>query len=253
MNNITNMSFIKFLIEQIEQIEPTKERLSGKTSQNILSYQSMLSTLDDSHVDKHGSGWQFNYGTITGISKFKNLDVRVSKGSSEYIKLGKIKDSEKYIIAVSTNEIPKRMDIDSFFDDEDIMKQFVKCLDEYSSIEIDGDISPTNQERKESFFKKDNFEEHYDKLTDAINNKIAEYKKALEEVESSKSANVFKGASIETAKQQLKKEYIGNSEKEFLKNVFKYPEAEFVGYLEKESKDKIIRRLTDYYEQKLTD
>lgn len=253
------MNFINFLIEQKFGTDKpassteSKTPMSSITSQNILSYQSMLSTLDDSHVDKRENGWQFNYGVITGSSKYKNLDVRISKGNNQYIKLGKYKTSGRYVIAVSVDEIPQRMEIDSFFDDEDIMNHFVKCLDEYCSKEFDEDISPTSQERKESLYKRDNFEKHYMELSDAINAKIDEYSNALKDVESSKSANVFKQSSINSAKIQLKKEYIGNTVKEFLRNVFKYPEAEFISYLEKEDKDRIIKRLTNFYEQKLSD
>jgi len=233
------MKFIQFLIEQ-----------QSAKSQHQLAYQSMLSSLDDAHVSKRNDGWQFNFGTVSGSSKYRNLDIRLFK--TEYdgtVKLGKMKDSDKFVIAVGSKEIPDRLKIDSFFDDNDIMNDVLKCLEDFSKLD-NSESNPTKHERTETFYKRENFEEYYQKLVDAIENKFTEYNKALEEINSTKTANIFKKASIDGAKDKLQSEYFGNNEKEFIKNVLKYPEAEFVAFLDKDVKNKLINRLVDYYEQK---
>lgn len=227
--------------------------VSASRTQLNFAYQSMTGALDTSHVDKRENGFQFNVGALSGFGSLSGLDIRLVQGDELSVKLGKLKDSDKYVILVTTPELPNRMDIDKFFDeDESLMNKVLDAMEQYQEVNST-EYDPSTAEKSEELYKPEKFEEHYDTLVDAINMKKEEYTKAIESLQSSNTVNAFRKASKEDAVAKLKDDYFGKNVKEFTKKIMKYPEADFIQYLNKEMKDKLFKRLEGLYTQKLTE
>lgn len=243
------MKVLQSLLETAEEaIEGTSTSRFGQQ----LAYQSMLGALDTSHVNKRENGFQFNLGAVAKLGAYNNLDVRIVQGNVDDVKFGKLKNGEKFIILVTTPNLPKRMEIDSFFDNEEVMNKMLDAMEQYRELDTD-EYEPNDAEISGDLYKPEKFEEYYDKLVDAINKKSEEYSEALEKLKSTKTVNVFKKASLDDASSKLKHDYFGSNVKEFTKIVMKLPESDFIKHLNKEMKDKLFKRLESLYGQNLNE
>lgn len=236
------MNFKQFLIEKHDD------------SRHMLTYQKLIHALDAAHITSGEGNFEFNLGTVVKDSSLGDLHVRIQKGSSDDVKLGRHKDG-RMMLVIFCQKLPDRMGIDSLLSNsKPIMKKFVanvaKFYNQYRSPA--DDAKQTAHERREKMDNPEAFEENYDKLTKAIDAKMKEYNTAVEELEKThgSTVSVMKKAAVESAKSKLKDEYFGKSEKEFVKKMYKLPEADFVSYLEKEVLNKLNQRLSNYYEQK---
>lgn len=235
------MSFKKYLIEK---------HVNGKYN---IAYHKLLSALDAAHIEATENKYEFNLGSVIKDSVYNNLMVRISKGSEEFVKFGK--GGDKFFIVISTTKLPERMKLDSFLStDEGIKNKFIGYLADYAANHVDhSKIERNKSEIKDELSNKGNLEDSYNKLIEAVNKKFTEYQKMVDDLDStaSKTFNDLKKSSADIAKNNLKQEYFGSSEQEFIKIVMKLPEAEFIDLLDKEVKDKIIKRLTSFYDQKV--
>jgi len=110
-------------------------------------------------------------------------------------------------------------------------------------------LAHTKTEKMDS---KESFEDGYEALITAIEEQFKMYEAALADLQRQEdgTVHVLKKTALQSAKAKLKDEYFGKTEKEFIKKMYKLPEAEFVTYLEKEALNKLNQRLQNYYEQK---
>lgn len=220
----------------------------------MLTYQKLIMALDKAHISKNEGFYEFNLGSVVKDSTLKGLFVRIQKSDSTDVKLGKHKDG-RYVIVIFTNELPERLKIDSMLSwNKALMSDFVQCLQTYYDDyrEQTSTDSNTKQERIEQLSNKQTFEESYDKLIAAIEEKMVQYNAAVKELEKTEkfSVNIIASTSAVAAKAKLKEDYFGKTDREFVKKMLKLPEAEFVAYLDKEVQKKVEKRLENYYDQK---
>ncbi len=236
------MSFKQFLIER---------HVNGKYN---IAFHKLLSALDSAHVEASEGKFEFNFGSVIKDSTFTNLNVRISKGSQDYVKFGS-NNSGKYYIVVSTTKLPERMELDTFLSSNETVKnKFVQFLADYTANHLNpNEIEKNKHEKTEELYDKGNYETKYSELVSSIEKKFQEYNKAIEELDKNykSTTNDLKKSSIEMAKENLRKEYFGNSDNEFIKIVMKMPEAEFITLLDKDMKDKTVKRLNSFYDQKV--
>lgn len=237
------MGFKKFLIEK-------------SSSRHELTYQKLLIAIDDAHVSKGENFYEFNLGAVVDDSTLSKLFVRVQKSDNMDVKLGSFKDGRGKVIVVYTDKLPSRKEIDTLLStNKAIMAKFISALNKFSS-EFVGDstedVKMTKREKLASHDPSEDFEENYEKLIDAVENKKKEYDMVVAELDKDEevTVNQLKKASIKAAKDKLNKEFFGNSEEEFVKAVLKMAEAQFVKSVDKELQDKLKNRLENYYQQK---
>jgi len=234
------MKFIQYLIEKQE------------TGRHEMTYHKLISALDDAYVSKKDNYFEFNLGTVVKDATLSGLTTRIQKGTQTEVKLGKNKNGDM-VLVIFTPTLPERSKIDSLLSkSEDILAGFVENLNKFYTSYRNDDEKFTSHEKTERMNSKDSFEDGYDALVDAIEQKFEEYNAAVAELDKEEQSTVhlFTKSSLQMAKDKLKKDYFGSSEKEFVKKMHKLPAAEFVQHLNKEAINKLNKRLQNYYEQK---
>lgn len=233
-----------------------KSYLTEKTANGIhsLTYQKMLMALDTAHISKKENSYEFNLGVVVKDSSLSGLTVRIKTGDQLSVKLGQTIKG-KYIIEVTVDELPDRMEIDALLSsNKSLMNKFIECISYYKSTIKDTSTSERNkQEKIESYYDDKNIEKSYDDLIADIEEKLKEYQKASKELEAERdiTVNAAKKNTIDIAIKKLKSELIGSTEAEFIKKVKRLPTAEFLTRLEKHSMKKILKRLESYYNQRI--
>lgn len=218
-----------------------------------LAYNKLIYALDDAHVTTKDSYYEFNLGSVIKDSAYNGLTVRIQRGPKEQVKLGRHSDGRN-VMVMYAKELPERSKIDSLLsDNKDLLNGFIDELEKFTHIyKGDKEQKLSKQEKRHELLNKDSFEKRYEEFIKAVDQKFEEYDTVLKDLkdQSEKTVSAFKMASLESAKQKLKADYFGATEKEFIKKMFKLPEAEFIDSLEKEMVDKLTKRLENYYEQK---
>lgn len=238
------MKFKSFLIEQYN------------TTRHALTYQKLLMALDDAHITKNENNYEFNLGSVVKDSTLKGLNVRVQQGTGPSIKLGKHRDG-RMMLVVEVKDLPGRLDIDKMFSsNKSLMNNFISNVAEfYDNYRVDSPEGSelTKQEKTENLDSKESFEDSYDKLISAIDKKMQEYTLAVKDLKQKEESTVnsMKKAALQSAQNTVKQDTIGKTEKEFVKMMMKLPEADFVALLDKEVAKKVIKRLENYYDQKI--
>ena len=235
------MGFKQYLIER---------HVNGKYN---IAFHKLLSALDSAHIEASDDKYEFNLGSVIKDSVYNNLMVRISKGSEEFVKFGNA--GEKYFIVISTKRLPTRMKIDTFISSkEEVKNKFIEYLADYAANHVDHDnIEKNKYELTDELHDKGSYEEKYDALITAIQKTFTEYSKTVDDLDgrATRTANDLKKSSIGIAKDNLKKEYFGTNDQEFIKIAMKLPEADFINLLDKETKDKTLKRLASFYDQKV--
>ena len=147
------------------------------------------------------------------------------------------------------------MKIDTFISSkEEVKNKFIEYLADYAANHVDHDnIEKNKYELTDELHDKGSYEEKYDALITAIQKTFTEYSKTVDDLDgrATRTANDLKKSSIGIAKDNLKKEYFGTNDQEFIKIAMKLPEADFINLLDKETKDKTLKRLASFYDQKV--
>ncbi len=236
------MSFKKYLIEK---------HVNGKYN---IAYHKLLSALDAAHIEATDTKYEFNLGSVIKDSTFTNLNVRISQNNQEYVKFGN-DSSGKFYVVISTSKLPERMKLDTFLSsNEDVKNKFIEFLADYTANHLNpGEVEKNKHEKTDELYDKGNYEAKYADLVTNIEKKFTEYNKTIEDLDKTykTTTNDLKKSSIEMAKENLRKEYFGSNDTEFVKIVMKMPEAEFISLLDKEMKDKTVKRLNSFYDQKV--
>lgn len=237
------MSFKTFLIEQY-------------AGPQAITYQKLLLALDTAHMTKTENYYEFNLGAVVDDSSLRGLNVRIQKSDTNTVKLGQRKDG-KYLMVVFSTKLPERTEIDTLLSsNKSLMNKFIKKLAQFENgfkgeTDIEEEPRMTKRERIVDANDSKSFEENYQKLISAIEQKKKEYDLAVKELDAQeeKTVNQIKKATIRQAKDKLKLEALGKSEGEFIKNALKLPEADFAKSIDKELMTKLKSRLENYYEQ----
>ncbi len=240
----TPMNFTNYLIEmhKSEQI---------LTENHELLLQKLIDALDYSHVDYDASKISFDIGSVTGTPKLNGLKVVIRPSSEDSIRLGRDANGGYAIVVDTTKDMPSRADIDTFLSAKDIYGGFSKAYKQYVKKYFDSEkeYEPSSTEKSLQTNSREGFEDGYETLIAAIRANAEQYSKAAKDIDSQlgNMGNVGKKASLALAKQNLKDDYFGKSEKEFLSKVYALPEAEFSKILSPEWKEKLESRLKQFY------
>lgn len=238
------MQFKQFLVEY------------GKAFDNEadLVYQSILDNLDHGHIDSSTTEkLLFNVGIIIKDSAYNNLNFAIHKSDENNVRLGTDKNDKPTIVVFTTKKLPTRMNIDTFLEAPEIAdkvkKQLKKYLELYHDNETETEPS-TSYEQVKGVNK--SFEEHFDKLIKAIEQKIKDFHgaKGYMKNKHSSTGNVGKQQILQSAIDHLFKSEVGGSFEEFRNIVLKLENAAFVKQLDPEMKKKFLSRLESYYEHK---
>lgn len=238
------MRFTQFLIEDRKNVTPLVEK-------HDLVLQKILDAVDDGHVEYSDSKIMFDIGEMSDTPKLKGLKLVIRAGKSGDIRLGRDSEGNYAIVIDSTGNMPGRQDIDTFLASKPVYAGFKKAYEDYIKNHFDGDkdYGMNDTETKLKANSRENFEEGYSDLVAAVRELHTKYMSAVSEIdkELSSMANVGRKKSLELAKEHLKADYLGKSDKEFISKCLALPEAEFVKHLEKPMRAKLEARLTSFY------
>lgn len=235
----------------------TEGQMANKAS---LIMQAFIDNIGSSHYKKDDDSITFNVGRTIKISKYSNLRLIVRERDSENIRLGKSNDGS-FAIVVDTESLPDITNMDEFLEGNKVMPQVVDCIEKYieykksHKINDDEDVSKmTKYEKDKHYNSKEAFEETYQKLIQALNEKIEQFeqmsKNFKEQIE--KTQNPSRKVTLELAIDKLKNDYIGKSDKDFMSMAYKELDKispDFKNSLDKDNKKILEDRLKQFYEE----
>lgn len=239
------MSFKNYLIESYN------DKMLMERHDIVL--QQIIDALDGGHIDYDDGKADFDIGTLINQPKLKGLGVAIRKGTKAGARLGQTKDG-KYSIVIDTDKMPARQDLDALLASKDIYAAFGIAYKDYMKNYFDKtkeyDISDTEKHIQHN--NRDGFEGYYQDLMKGISEYTGQYDAAVGELDKELETVAHSGRqmALELAKQKLRDEYIGASDKDFISKIMKLPQAEFSGSLNKDWKTKLESRLGSYYTSK---
>ncbi len=238
------MNFINYLIE-------TRSKPQNLTEKYDLVLQQVIDGVDNGHVDYLDSKITFDIGEISDTPKLRGLKLVIRQGKSDSIKLGHSKDDTYAIVIDTTQPLPERKSIDTFLASKQVYAGFKKAYENYVNNHHDKnkEYDSNDVENRVKHNSRESFEENYNGLIEAIRGQNKQYLAAVAEIdkELDNIANVGRKHALILAKEKLKDDYLGKSDKEFISKSLALPEAEFSKHLEKEWKEKLESRLKSYY------
>lgn len=230
-----------------------KEYLIEKSinDSNTIVYHKLLSRLDSAHITVTNDSYEFSVGRVIDDSSLIKFIVKVQKSENNTIEFKK--DSDNYILIISVSDFPKRSDIDRLFSTNNtLMIAFKNYLSKFRSLFNRNDEIPLSKSEKEiQMYDRDNVETSYQKLTDSIKLLKTKFDESVDDIKKQEESTVnkFKKSTLHRASEKLKEDMFGSTQKEFIKKMLKLPEAEFIEYLDKDMKNKILSRLQNYYNE----
>ena len=237
------MSFISFLQEY--------------TNHGKIVLQQILDNLDDSHIDYDKEKIEINVGNIIKKSKYSNLIIVIYPNKASFsVKFGRSKKAEEYVIVIATTEeVPKRKEVDSFISDHDnVYNGILSNMNKYFDKKDFSDNKKTSYESTSESNNDESFEKMYDDITKTTNNKLKEYNtlKAKLKGELATTNNASKKHTLELALNKLKKDILGNSLGEFTKKIYSAIDSEAIKNLESTFKAKLSSRISSLYDNKIS-
>lgn len=239
------MKFLDYLIEGAE-----------KKNKALIVLQKIIDMVDDGHVDYSEDEISINIGKLIKDKNYYDLKIIIQKGNSHNVRLAQTTDDQKYVIVIDATRLPAREKIDTFLSKTATVNKFIpefqKYLDKYHK-QDDSVEAATSYEKSKTVNTRSTFESKYKELNDIIQNKLEEYNAAKDELEQEIEDTGVPGRKevLRLSLDTLKKEYLGSSAKEFVSKMLKLADADFVDHLEKDMKNKLTKRLADYYEHEL--
>lgn len=239
-----SQSFSQFLIET-------------KTSKNdaLLVLQKIIDMVDDGYVEQESGKITINVGKLIKDKQYYDLSVVIMNGSSHSVKLAQKKDGS-YAIVIETTRLPSRSKIDTFLSNKSTVSKFITQFQRYKKEfhEVDEDREPkTSYEKKKKFKSRSTFETKFKELSELIKDKLNEYNSAKENLEREIKNSGTPGRTevLKLSLESLKKELLGSNSKEFVSKMLKLADKDFVDHLDKELKNKLTNRLSNYYEHQI--
>ncbi|QDJ96508.1 hypothetical protein Xoosp13_322 [Xanthomonas phage Xoo-sp13] len=238
------MRFTQFLVEDATKSRPLVEK-------HDLVLQKILDAVDEGHVEYSDDKISFDIGDMSDTPKLKGLKLVIRAGKSGNIKLGRDREGNYAIVIDTTDNMPGRQDIDTFLASKPIYAGFKKAYENYIKNHFDSekDYGMNDTQTKLQANSRENFEEGYGELIASVREQHQQYTKAVAEIdkELSQIANLGRKKSLELAKENLKAEYLGKTDKEFVSKTLSLPEAAFVKHLDKQWREKLEARLSSFY------
>lgn len=234
------MNFKSFLLESIKN-----PRLFAE-----ITFQNILNNLDYGYVDYTDDKTTFSVGKITKNSSLNNLYIIIRKSNNDKVSYGNFSQKDGNVIVIDTTKYPKRANIDSFLSgDTSLHKKILQCIEKHSD-NVDETGPKNDNELRTHLTNKKNVEAEYDKLLQYISTINKQYKHAVSELgsEMKKTVNYGKQLEHEKAMELLKYDYFGKSAKEFISKLASHQSGKFLQLLDKQYKQYIESRLTDYWE-----
>jgi hypothetical protein len=209
----------------------------------------IIHMVDNGHVDMSENDIRFAVGPMIHKGAYDKLKVVVRKADKVGVRLGKVRDGEGAVIVVDTKKLPARDKIDSLLSETEVFNGFVEAFVQYLQKLHDHDAEHDKYAPEKEVEHSGNFEENYNALIAEFNEKLSEYENAHGEVHShvNNNANVIKHETTKLSIKQLQKDYLGNTEDEFMSIVKKLPGYNKFDHLAKELKTKLESRLKSYY------
>lgn len=238
------MRFISYLLET---------RSVPLVEKHDLVLQKVIDALDNSHVEYSDSKILFDVGDVSGTPKLKGLKIVIRPGSEDTVRLGRGRGGEYAIVVSTKGGLPGRQEIDSFLSGAEVYAGFQKAYTDYVTNfhDHDKEYDKSDTESQIQMNSRDEFEGCYNTLVAAVKDHCAKYHDSVKELdnEANRIANVGKKSAIELAKTRLKDDMIGADANAFVVKVLKFPEADFSKHLDKEWKERLSSRLSNYYTQ----
>lgn len=224
-----------------------------------LIIQAFIDNLKTAHYNKSENSISFNIGKAVKIAKFSNLELVIRVTSSfQDIKLGKRKDSGRFAIVVNVSELPNITELEKILEKPSIMRPITKAIEQYLELSLNSDNFNdgylTDYEKNKKFNQREVFEEHYQKLVNALKDKYSELKKMLDNFERQKAEtdNSSRKVTLDMAIDKLKSDYMGKNFKAFQSKAMKTLEEispDFKSNLNKDNKKILEDRLKQFFEE----
>lgn len=229
--------------------------IEAQKTQNdsLIVLQKIIDMVDDGYVDYSETSITINVGKLIKDKRFYNLNLIIRKGTSHNVRLAQTNSDGKYVIVVDATRLPAREKIDTFLSKKASVSKFIpefqKYLEKYHNSDDVGDPDTAYEKGKQVNDRK-TFEEKSTELNGLINDKLKEYKKAKAQLEAEIHTTGMPGRKevLKMSLETLKNEYLGKNSKEFASKMLKLADEDFTAHLDKELKDKLLKRLTDFYE-----
>lgn len=234
-----------------DNIEALNEATSIQNEASLV-FHKIVSMLDHGHVDMTEKSISFNVGALIKKSAYNSLEVVIRIGSNHEARLGKHKTKGHLVIAIETDELPARKQIDSFLERKEIAASFMRAFRSYAKKHHDHKAEhPKHREEIESEVNTpERFEELYGEVVKHVDEAVTNYGKTKDE-----SGDVFSKFNIHKQETQkvtmtiLQKDFFGGTEDEFASKFMKMvPET---AHLQKVYKEKMISRLKTLYHAKV--
>jgi len=240
------MKFLDYLLEGAE-----------KKNTVMLVLQKIIDMVDDGHVDYSEDEISINIGKLIKDKKYYDFKIIIQKGTPHNVRLAQTTDDGKYVIVIDAPRLPAREKIDTFLSKTATVSKFIpafqKYLDKYHKVDDTVEAS-TSYEKGKQVNTRSNFEKKYKELNASIKSKLEDYEKAKADIEDEMEDTGLSGRRevLKLSLDTLKKEYLGSNAKEFVSKMLKLADEDFVTHLDKELKNKLTTRLTDFYEHELS-
>lgn len=210
----------------------------------------IISMVDNGHVEVTDSAMRFSVGAMIHKGAYNKLYVVVRKGESG-VQLGRSRTAEGVsAIVVGVDKLPDRKGIDTLLSKTETFNKFVEAFVTYLTRVHDHQGEHDKHDDEMEVENTGNFEDNYKALiAEFESTNIDSYKKAVAEVTGSTEGNA-NSIHQEVSKMSLgnlKKEYIGTSEAEFLALVKKLPSYDKFTKIDKAMAAKADARLKTYY------
>ena len=221
-----------------------------------LIYQKIIDVLDNAHIDFSEDRIEFHIGRIT---KNSSLDVCmvIRPSNEDEVRLGKNSEGQFTIVVDVAGDMPSRDDIDDFIANDRMRATHVKqALSKYMNQykkDQDAPLAKTKYEDEVADNDYGNFEGQYESLVRKLKERMDEYKGICDELNSEMDTeDMGRKEAAKMALKGLSKEYFGDNVQEFQKLVgSQMLKAGYMQGLTKENKEKLLRRLESYYDQKI--
>lgn len=214
----------------------------------------IISMVDNGHVDATEKDLRFSVGALIHKGAYNKLFVVIRQGESG-VQLGRSRTAEgTSAIVVGVDKLPDRKNIDTLLSKTETFNKFVETFVTYLSRVHDHHAEHDKHDAELHIENSGNFEENYKALiAEFEESNVSAYEKATGEVTGSTkdNANAIHQEVSKLSLGNLKKEYIGNNESEFLGLVKKLPAYKNFAHIEKELSAKLDARLKTYYNGRL--
>jgi uncharacterized membrane protein YcgQ (UPF0703/DUF1980 family) len=213
----------------------------------------IIHMIDSGHVDQNDSDIRFTIGPMIHKGSYNTVSVVIRKSERQSVRLAKARDGNNAVIVIDTKKLPERKNIDTFLSDKAIFDGFVSSFTKYLSTLHNHDADHDEHESETELHNTEDFEENYKKLIEEIEKNVEAYTTTKAEVTGhvENSANIIKHETTKLSIKNLQKEYLGNTEAEFVGIIKKLPAYENFKGISKELTTKLESRLKTYFISKI--